>query len=279
MPIKLLAVDMDGTFLSSRKTYDRQRFLAQYRQLKDAGVKFVVASGNQRYQLESFFPEIYDEISYVAENGAYIVSEGQDVFVGELPRPAIGRVLETLTELPAGSAFVVCAKRSAYMHRSFPEHMFSQMQRHYHRLQWVEDYAHIDDTVFKFALSLPGQDTTHQASGHIRAFVHRLESRLDGLIAPVSSGFGAIDLIIPGLHKANGLRMLQEKWGIFDAEVVAFGDGGNDIEMISQAGYGYAMDNAIAPIKEVAKYRTESNDEAGVLNVIDLIIERRHPFN
>ncbi len=49
MSIKLIAVDMDGTFLSDQKTYNRERFMAQYQQMKAQGIRFVVASGNQYY--------------------------------------------------------------------------------------------------------------------------------------------------------------------------------------------------------------------------------------
>ena len=63
MSIKLIAVDMDGTFLSDQKTYNRERFMAQYQQMKAQGIRFVVASGNQYYQLISFFPEIANEIA------------------------------------------------------------------------------------------------------------------------------------------------------------------------------------------------------------------------
>ncbi|STU22620.1 hydrolase [Klebsiella michiganensis] len=62
MSIKLIAVDMDGTFLSDAKTYNRQRFLAQYQRMREQGIRFVVASGNQYYQLISFFPEVAHEI-------------------------------------------------------------------------------------------------------------------------------------------------------------------------------------------------------------------------
>ena len=80
MSIKLIAVDMDGTFLSDQKTYNRDRFMAQYQQMKRQGIRFVVASGNQYYQLISFFPEIAHEIAFVAENGGWVVSEGEDIF-------------------------------------------------------------------------------------------------------------------------------------------------------------------------------------------------------
>ncbi len=55
MTVKLIAVDMDGTFLRDDKTYHRERFLKQYAEMKARGIRFVVASGNQYYQLTSFF--------------------------------------------------------------------------------------------------------------------------------------------------------------------------------------------------------------------------------
>ncbi len=42
MSIKLIAVDMDGTFLSDQKTYNRERFMAQYQQMKAQGIRFVL---------------------------------------------------------------------------------------------------------------------------------------------------------------------------------------------------------------------------------------------
>ena len=74
MSVKVIVTDMDGTFLNDAKTYNQPRFMAQYQELKKRGIKFVVASGNQYYQLISFFPELKDEISFVAENGALAVS-------------------------------------------------------------------------------------------------------------------------------------------------------------------------------------------------------------
>jgi len=55
MTIKLIAVDMDGTFLNNQMEYDKERFFKQYVKMKELGIRFVVASGNQYYQLKSFF--------------------------------------------------------------------------------------------------------------------------------------------------------------------------------------------------------------------------------
>jgi len=86
MTVKVIVTDMDGTFLDDAKAYDRGRFLSQFRALQARGIEFVVASGNQFYQLISFFPEIKDQISFVAENGALVYEHGKEIFTGELTR-------------------------------------------------------------------------------------------------------------------------------------------------------------------------------------------------
>lgn len=69
--IKLMATDMDGSFLRDDMTYDEAQFALLYQQLQLRGVRFVIASGNQYFQLKSFFKD-YPEMIYLAENGAYI---------------------------------------------------------------------------------------------------------------------------------------------------------------------------------------------------------------
>ena len=117
MSIKIIAVDMDGTFLNDQMSFDRARFSTQYSQLKENGIKFVVASGNQYYQLISFFPDIANEIAFVAENGAYVSNENTEIFCGAISAEKGNKVLKTLLPIPYLDV-IVCGKNSAYMQRS-----------------------------------------------------------------------------------------------------------------------------------------------------------------
>ncbi|EFO2314286.1 HAD family hydrolase [Escherichia coli] len=270
MSIKLIAVDMDGTFLSDQKTYNRERFMAQYQQMKAQGIRFVVASGNQYYQLISFFPEIANEIAFVAENGGWVVSEGKDVFNGELSKDAFATVVEHLLTRPEVE-IIACGKNSAYTLKKYDDAMKTVAEMYYHRLEYVDNFDNLEDIFFKFGLNLSDelipqvQKALHEAIGDIMVSVH--------------TGNGSIDLIIPGVHKANGLRQLQKLWGIDDSEVVVFGDGGNDIEMLRQAGFSFAMENAGSAVVAAAKYRAGSNNREGVLDVIDKVLKHEAPFD
>ncbi len=269
MKIKLIAVDMDGTFLNDQKQYDKPRFLSQYQALCDQGIRFVVASGNQYYQLISFFPEIRDQIAFVAENGAMIVDKGEQIHYSRLEAGQYPQVLDALAAFD-GVRFVVCGLNSAYYLEGAPQSFIDLMSKHYHRLQPVSDLGAIDDTIFKFSLNLP--------DSQIPALVEGLHNSLNGVMTPVTSGFGFVDLIIPGSHKASGLKRLMDRWHIQPSQCVAVGDSSNDLEMLKLVGYPFAMDNAVAAVKDVARYHTLSNNEGGALAVIDRVLNEEAPF-
>lgn len=273
MAVKMIAVDMDGTFLDDNKQYNVQRFSRQYALLKQKGIRFVVASGNQYYQLQRYFPDIKDEIAFVAENGAWVSDCNEEIFCGELAQEKVHKILDILAHEP-DIAVVVCGRNGAYMHSSTSDEVMPMLANHYHRLEKRDDLYAIDDTIFKFSLKLE-----HEG---VDALLQRLHSRLgelENIMHPVSSGFGFIDLIIPGCHKAHGIALLQEKWGISDCEVLAIGDSANDIEMLRQACFSFSMANAADSVAAVARYQTQSNNDEGALNVISRVLAREFPFD
>ncbi|MGY3779361.1 Cof-type HAD-IIB family hydrolase [Isobaculum melis] len=263
MAIKLIAVDMDGTFLNDQKTYNRSRFMEQYQEMKRQGIHFVVASGNQYAQLASFFPEIAAEIAFVAENGAYVVNQQQDIFVGEMERAHIQHTLKVL-EQHASIKVVLCGRNSAYIQAGESEAFFQYAQRYYHQLKRVEDLYQVEDTLFKFGLSVPENESS--------SILAQLQLSIGQMLTPVSSGHGDMDLIIPGLHKATGIQRLQKLWQVKDEETAAFGDNGNDLEMLAHVHASFAMANGSEAVKKTAKYQIASNNHDGVLATIDQIL-------
>ncbi|WP_314591655.1 Cof-type HAD-IIB family hydrolase [Paenibacillus terrigena] len=263
MRIQMIAVDMDGTFLNDRKDYNRDRFREQYAEMKRKGIRFVVASGNQYYQLRSFFPEIEHEIAFVAENGAYIVDGNEEVFTGRMSTETIAKTLEILKHYPS-SNIVICGKQSAYMHHDESDDYYDYSIQFYHRLKRVEDLTRIEDQLFKFALRFPLEDLD-------QALVN-LKRELGEEVNPVACGHGDVDIIVTGIHKAHGIQLLQQRWQIADDKTVAFGDSGNDIEMLRHAHYSYAMEHASDIVKRAAKYQIGSNNAEAVLDAIDSLL-------
>ncbi|WP_314208424.1 Cof-type HAD-IIB family hydrolase [Vagococcus salmoninarum] len=262
--IKMIAVDMDGTFLKATNEYNRQRFAKIYAEALKQDVKFVVASGNQYFQLKSFFPEIAQDISFVAENGALVISEEQELFCGQMSLELVRRVLSFIDELPEVQT-ILCGRQSAYIAEKERQAFVEHAGIFYHRLAVVPDLKTLDqDVFFKFALNGPEEKTVE--------LMALFNDNFAGEITAVTSGHGDIDLIIPGLHKANGLSLLQAKWDIATADIVSFGDGGNDKEMLAYTGHSFAMENGSQVAKEAAKALAPSNQDEGVLVVLEKLL-------
>lgn len=264
--IKLVAMDMDGTFARSDYTYDIPRFKEIMTRMKDNDCQFVVASGNQYYQLRSLFPGYYNELSFVAENGAFVKDREDMLFSADISRDAIVATLELLKKYPEVKN-VMCGLESAYCEiGTVSDEFFELTNKYYHRLKWVADFSLVNDKILKFAPTVPEEKTED--------YCELFRNELEGLLIPTSSGHGSVDLIAPNCHKASGLERLVQRWGINPKQCIAFGDGNNDLEMISYCGRGYAMENAPDNVKKAADYICPSNDEDGVLVILDQLFPK-----
>lgn len=86
------------------------------------------------------------------------------------------------------------------------------------------------------------------------------------------SGAPFVEVMAEGVTKATGLARLCEHLGIDRADVVAFGDALNDVEMLRWAGRGVAMAGAEPVVREAADETTASNDEDGVAQMIERLL-------
>lgn len=261
-PPRLIAVDMDGTFLDSNSEYDRDRFNRLHSRLQALNIRFVVASGNQYYQLRSFFCE-HDDVLYIAENGAVIATSDSILRVTPFDQAVASAALDLVDGIP-GVLSLACGRRSAYALRDGDASAIAQMRHYYHRLTLVDSWSDVHDDVVKLALACEVSMTT--------PLLQRLEAALPAGVVAVSSGHGSIDLISRGVNKGVALNWLGEELGIQSTEMLAFGDGGNDVEMLTLVGVGVAMANAPDSVKAHADTCTGSNDEDGVMEFVEQIL-------
>ena len=104
--------------------------------------------------------------------------------------------------------------------------------------------------------------------------LEEINQLFNGSVQAVSSGYGCIDILQAGIHKAWGLQELLKRWDIKAEEIMAFGDSENDVEMLRLAGIAYAMENADDKAKAVATDFAPSNSQAGVYQVLEDWLEK-----
>lgn len=260
--IKAVAVDMDGTFLKNDKSYEQQRFLDIYQIMKRKKVKFIVASGNQYQRLRQIFSPIADQISFAAENGALVIDRNQEIFAGSFAIPTLKKTINLLKDLPQVLHINVCGAKSAYICKNDPLKFKKLSQFYYPALQEINSFQELPvDNFFKINI--------HVTDGQGTYFQKLIPKITDGQVAATSGGNDDLDLIVPGLNKAAALKKLLAHWGIMPNELMAFGDGGNDLKMLRLAGYSYAMANGAPAAVEAAKYLAPTNQQSGVLQVLE----------
>lgn len=263
--IKAVAVDMDGTFLNSLNDYDRPRFEVLYSKMRENGVRFIVASGNQYYQLRSFFSGDRG-ITYVSENGALVFNDDglqqEHHFSTELTRKIIDSLIESEHDLE----FVACGIASSYMLKSASDD-FKKFARIYsYRLEEVADFDTLpDDPIVKFALDVEVEKTN--------AIAAHLNETFAGEITAVTSGHGSIDIIIPGVTKGRAIKQLLDEWGIEPNELAAFGDANNDLEMLALTEHSYAMKECSSEVFATAKNQAPSHNDSGVMQVLEKLLK------
>lgn len=105
-------------------------------------------------------------------------------------------------------------------------------------------------------------------------FWHRVEEVVGSLVTTTWSSVGAlVEMSAKGVTKATTLARLAADFGIEPAEVVAFGDMPNDLDLLTWAGSSYAMANAHPSVQTVATGVAPSNDEDGVAVVLARLFE------
>lgn len=265
--IKLIATDVDGTFLNQQRQYNHDRFDDQLTRMTAAGIHFVVASGNHLGHLQRVFAPTPRVQTFVAENGAQIVDQGQTRLETALPLPLVRQVI---TEILADPQLRPKILRLSGAHGTYipqndqPSDLASQ-DYFFNNIVRVADLTQVEDTIYKINGEWPNET--------IQALAARLNARFPGQINAMASGFGSIDIVAAHMNKAIGLTELAQAWHITPAEIAAFGDNDNDRDMLAHAGLGVAMQNGTASVKAVADLITPTdNNHDGVLNVIDAIL-------
>ncbi len=117
MSIKLVATDMDGTFLDSKGQFDMDRLKQVLARFKEKGMYFAVASGRALLSLEKLFEEVRNEIIFIAENGSLVEFHGEDLYEATMPRDFYLKVFDKLQESPYVNVneLLLTGKRACYV--------------------------------------------------------------------------------------------------------------------------------------------------------------------
>ena len=264
-PIKLIALDLDGTTLTSDITLPEENRKA-FEEAVAKGVSVVAASGRCFSALPEEVTGI-DGVQYaVSSNGAQVhdMRSGKIIHSNCMDPAAVKMLHDIIVE--NGYDAEVFVEGYAYMEReTWQEIMDGRIT--FRRREYIKKTRKPIDNLMQFMLD--NDDKIENVniffdSMDVKPAIRKTLEPLEP-IATVTTSFD-LNWEVGSLttSKAGGIRVLCEILGIEMDEVMSFGDSPNDIPMIEEAGMGVAVENAKDSVKAVADFVTTSNDDAGV---------------
>lgn len=260
--IKLLAVDMDKTLLTDDRGFPEGLF-ERLDALYEAGVVFCPASGRPAPKLQEMFSGHAHKLAFCSDNGACALWHDEYVFRDLLDHDLYREVLNFAAQR-GNCACVLCAFNHVYMLKRDREYA-GEVGVYYEDIIFVDSFDEVDADANKISLFFPEWDAEPAyADVYGPAFGDRLYI--------TNAGREWIDFMNHGVDKGSGVAHLCAQLGIDEADAAAVGDTYNDIPMLERVGHSFIVANAEAHMEEHASWRVPSNNDAGVLALIDAIL-------
>ena len=271
--LRLVILDMDGTLLNGSDAVP-DSFWELLPELRRRGITVVPASGRQYATLKEMFAE-HGIRTFICENGTLVVHDDEVVSTSPVDSTTVDRIIDIVrtAETDRNVGLVVCGPRKAYIERD-DDVFATEAHRYYRSLEVVPNLHAVPDieegTVLKCACF--DFDSAAQAASALFTGGGPGVADLREGHQVVVSGKNWIDIMNGSANKGKALRALEMNLGIPRSGVAVFGDYLNDLEMMAEGDWSFAMDNGHGAVQRAAQFIAPRNTDEGVVQVLRRLI-------
>ena len=268
--IKLVAIDMDGTLLNSKKELleETKQYFKDFHK-KETDTLLVLCTGRPESGIRPYLKDLgyLEENHYIiSQNGANIYESrtGKRVMDAFLDSAAIQKWIELgkkhgISVMGAGVDYYYCFDQEPTEWMEFDVKLVSG------KLKRIPTKESLNTDFYKILLM--GDE---EQLNEFETFIP--EEWRDEFYVVRSQKY-LVEVLTKGVNKAFGLEKLAQKLNIQPSEIAAVGDAANDIEMLEYAGLAIAMGNASEEVKSISDILTDTNENNGVIKAIDNLIQ------
>lgn len=261
MPVRLIAIDVDGTLLNSAKQITALTAAALHAAREAHGVKVVLASARPPRSVRGFYESLRLDTPTINYNGALVYEPPSQRVLLHRPLPeAVARAAVELARRLAPDVLVSA---------EVLDHWYTDRV----------DPAYATETARLFAPDVVGpldrwlnQEITKLLFLGPQAVMEEISAAMNRHLAyqvsVVQTEENLLQVMHPTVGKAAALRTVAAHLHTQREDVLAIGDNANDIGMLQWASHSVAMGNAPQAVKAVAQHVTDSHDEDGAAKAI-----------
>lgn len=266
MAYKMIVLDLDDTLLQDDGTIsirNKQALMAA----QEAGVKVVLASGRPTYAMTALADELRLE-----QYGSYILSfNGAKIINWKTKEEAFS---STLTPQTAHELYAMGKQEGVSALTYVDNDIVTESVNEYTLIEsQITGMKIVEASSFQEAVQVPVVKVLMVGEPERLVLIeNKLKPMLAGKLNVMRSKPFFLEFTEDGVNKGTSLHHLIQQLGIEQSEVIAMGDGYNDVAMLEFAGLGVAMGNAPDEIKQLADYVTDTNMNDGVAQVVETFI-------
>jgi Cof subfamily protein (haloacid dehalogenase superfamily) len=267
MKYKLLVLDLDGTLTNSKKKISARTKLALIK-AQERGITIVLASGRPTYGIVPLAEELE-----LAKYGGYILSFNGGTIINWKTKEVIHESLISSEKLPLLHKIAVQNDVEIISYQN--ENIISETSDN----EYIKYEAFLNKMIIKEVESFTDAISFPVAKCLIVGkpeTLKQLEDEMNSIFGNEMSIYRSepffLELMPLNIDKAKSLQKLLLHTGHTREEMMACGDGYNDLSMIKFAGMGVAMANAQTAVKDASDYITLSNEDDGVAHAVELFL-------
>ncbi len=253
MNIRAIFFDIDGTLVPIRNHDIPASTLQAVHEVRQRGIQVFIATGRPLPFIDNLGEMEYDGI--ISFTGAHcMLRNGETIYKKSVCQEDVSRMVEFCQQNAMPVAFTSPDRAFLTCHNEKSRLVYSILDVPLREMATAEEALQMD------VLEIIAFFTEQEEDKIMREILpHCVAHRWHPYFA---------DVIASGNSKATGIDAVIHHLGIDLSETMAFGDGGNDVEMLQHVAMGVAMGNANEFVKSQADYVTESVDEDGVAKAI-----------
>lgn len=270
--VKVLALDLDGTLLNSRKEISPRNHSALAAAWRE-GVKVALITGRRYPAARRIADRLPFDPVMVLHNGGLVMESATAIRVSPLARSSALAIVAFAKTLGADPVvhFGHSGEGLLYVENESPAHTL---------LAYYLSRSHPDVRLvgsLEEALASQRDEPLQVMFGGSMNEMERLAEAIEGQGFAASAlrtvypkdDLSLIDVVAPAVDKSEALRFLCSRWGVAMTEVLAIGDNWNDRLMLLEAGRGCVMGNAEPGLRALGLEVLPGNDEDGVAHAVE----------
>jgi hypothetical protein len=270
---KLIAIDVDGTLVDSRAQISRRTRRA-IQKAAERGALIVIVTGRRFCSAKPIVEKLGVDLMIAAHNGVLLKRIDGQFITGRFLQPDVARQAVRIVKRFGVEPIVyrgVGDYAEIFVEEPRAEWLIGYIE---HNREHTRIVPSLEDSIEWEALevmAVTDRAIVDQVTEHLRAELGDKAKVLKQV--PQDGRLAFVEIANSDVAKDYPLRFLCERYGIKREEVIAFGDNYNDLEMLEFAGLGVVMGNAHRELREGGFMVAPANDEDGVAQVLEKLME------